>query len=415
MTTATADQDAIRVANRYAAMIQKATTLTERARACEDAATRYRCDARANQESAEHHRQAARTIRDAGLARQHTTAARAAEAEAARETLAACYYEAQAETYQTQTRPETGQAATSVSANTGGTRTPAASGPAAGSGTAPGAGWRVGDDPRQPGILTLTDTDGSTTAEMTRDELFELIEALNKLAQYGGVSYNQMKLERGGEIWWSDWEEDDDAAEGNDGSPRVRLSVFGDDDTSASLTLTPDALDDLRSRLDTQLQQQRDADDKARAGNPPQTSQQTTSTGTTVQQTAGAGWCPGPDRKPGLLAVTGSDATVEVPMHRHEVSDLVDILLALGVGSASTNQMTLESGDEIWWGEWDEGDDGTMLMHLSVFGADGTSTQLALDPHALNDLRVHLRQQLDDDTPAPARTGFAGSTPGHHR
>ncbi|MFI7511443.1 hypothetical protein ACIBSS_32005 [Micromonospora aurantiaca] len=103
-TTSTVDQDAMRVANRYASLIEKAETLTERARACRDAADQYRRDARDNQESAENHKMAARTIRDANVAHEHAVAARDAEAEAAREILAARFYEAQAEEYEAQAR-----------------------------------------------------------------------------------------------------------------------------------------------------------------------------------------------------------------------------------------------------------------------------------------------------------------------
>jgi 8-oxo-dGTP pyrophosphatase MutT (NUDIX family) len=104
-TTNTADQDALRVANRYAGLIEKATTLQARAQACLDAAAQYRSDARDNQESAENHRMSTRTIRDPNVAHQHAVAARDAEAEAAREVLAARYYEAQAEQYQAQAGP----------------------------------------------------------------------------------------------------------------------------------------------------------------------------------------------------------------------------------------------------------------------------------------------------------------------
>jgi hypothetical protein len=98
------DQEAMRVANRYAATVAKAETLAGRARACRDAADQYRRDARDNQESAEQHAVAARTIREATVAAEHARAARDAEAEAAREILAARYYEAQAEQYDAQTR-----------------------------------------------------------------------------------------------------------------------------------------------------------------------------------------------------------------------------------------------------------------------------------------------------------------------
>lgn len=101
-TTDTADQDALRVANRYAEQIQKAETLRTRALACFDATAQYRRDALANQESAELHRSAARTIRNISVARQHAFAAREAEAEAAREILAAGFYEAQGQAYQAQ-------------------------------------------------------------------------------------------------------------------------------------------------------------------------------------------------------------------------------------------------------------------------------------------------------------------------
>jgi len=103
-TTTSVDQDAMRVANRYAGLIAKAETLMDRARACRDAAGQYRRDARDNQESAENHKQAARTIRDANIAHGHAVAAREAEAEAAREILAARHYEAQAEQYEAQAR-----------------------------------------------------------------------------------------------------------------------------------------------------------------------------------------------------------------------------------------------------------------------------------------------------------------------
>ncbi|MEV0006365.1 hypothetical protein AB0H28_29350 [Micromonospora sp. NPDC050980] len=98
------DQEAMRVANRYAATVAKAETLAARAAACRAAAERYRRDARANQESAEQHAAAARAIREATVAAEHARAAREAEAEAAREILAAHYYEAQAEQYDAQTR-----------------------------------------------------------------------------------------------------------------------------------------------------------------------------------------------------------------------------------------------------------------------------------------------------------------------
>ncbi|WP_433233849.1 hypothetical protein ACQP2H_31825 (plasmid) [Micromonospora sp. CA-248260] len=122
------DQEAMRVANRYAATVAKAETLAGRARACRDAAGRYRRDARDNQESAEQHAVAARTIRDAIVAAKHALAARGAEAEAAREILAARYYEEQAEKYETQARA-TGGTATSkeIGMGDGTTPTPAAS------------------------------------------------------------------------------------------------------------------------------------------------------------------------------------------------------------------------------------------------------------------------------------------------
>ncbi|MBM0280008.1 hypothetical protein [Micromonospora tarensis] len=102
--SAVVNQDAMRVANRYAATVEKAETLQGRARACRDAAEQYRRDAQANQESAQSHEQAARTIRDPGVAQEHALAARDAEAEAAREILAARYYEEQAEQYEAQAR-----------------------------------------------------------------------------------------------------------------------------------------------------------------------------------------------------------------------------------------------------------------------------------------------------------------------
>ncbi|MGC4808612.1 hypothetical protein ACLQ2V_26710, partial [Micromonospora sp. DT233] len=103
-TTSSVDQDAMRVANRYAGLIEKAQTLQGRAGACRDAAAQYRRDARANQESAENHKMAARTIRDVNVAAEHARQAREAEAEAAREILAARYYEEQAEEYEAQAR-----------------------------------------------------------------------------------------------------------------------------------------------------------------------------------------------------------------------------------------------------------------------------------------------------------------------
>ncbi len=101
-TPTTADQDALRVANRYAGLIEKATTLQARAGACLDAAELYRRDARANQESAQNHRMAAQSIRDPSVAHEHAAAAREAEAEAAREILAARYYQAAASSDQSE-------------------------------------------------------------------------------------------------------------------------------------------------------------------------------------------------------------------------------------------------------------------------------------------------------------------------
>jgi hypothetical protein len=128
LTVTAADQEAMRVANRYAATVAKAETLAGRARACRDAADRYRRDARDNQESAEQHAVAARTIRDAAVAAGHALAAHDAEAEAAREILAARYYEEQAEKYETQARA-TGGTATSkeIGMGDGTTPTPAPS------------------------------------------------------------------------------------------------------------------------------------------------------------------------------------------------------------------------------------------------------------------------------------------------
>ncbi|MFY1621612.1 hypothetical protein ACN268_00240 [Micromonospora sp. WMMD735] len=122
------DQEAMRVANRYAATVAKAETLADRARACRDAADRYRRDARDNQESAEQHAVAARTIRDAAVAAEHALAARDAEAEAAREILAARYYEEQAEEYETQARAAGGTPTSKeIGMGDGTTPTPAAS------------------------------------------------------------------------------------------------------------------------------------------------------------------------------------------------------------------------------------------------------------------------------------------------
>lgn len=106
MSTSTSeiDQEAMRVANRYAGMVAKEETLLGRARACREAAEQYRRDARANQESAENHKAAAHTIRDVNVAAEHGRQARNAEAEAAREILAARYYEQQAESYEAQAR-----------------------------------------------------------------------------------------------------------------------------------------------------------------------------------------------------------------------------------------------------------------------------------------------------------------------
>lgn len=98
------DQEAMRVANRYAGLIEKHETLLGRAQACREAAEMYRRDARHSQQSAEDHKQAARTIRDPNVAAQHARQARDAEAEAAREILAARYYEEQAEEYEAQAR-----------------------------------------------------------------------------------------------------------------------------------------------------------------------------------------------------------------------------------------------------------------------------------------------------------------------
>lgn len=103
-TTSDIDQEAMRVANRYAEMIAKHDTLLGRAGACRDAALMYRRDARANTESAADHLRAARTIRDPNVAAEHARQAREAEAEAAREVLAARYYEEQAEAYEAQAR-----------------------------------------------------------------------------------------------------------------------------------------------------------------------------------------------------------------------------------------------------------------------------------------------------------------------
>ncbi len=101
MTTSTMDdQDAIRVANRYAEQVDKATTLAGRAHACREAARQYRRDALENQESARNHRRIAQTTTNPNVAALNSREARKAEEEAAREILAARGYEDQAEQYE---------------------------------------------------------------------------------------------------------------------------------------------------------------------------------------------------------------------------------------------------------------------------------------------------------------------------
>ena len=104
--TSDVDQDAMRVANRYAAQISKHATLLDRADACRDAATLYQRDARASAEAAQTHRASARTIRDPDVAAEHERQAQAADAEARLETLAARHYEMQAEVYQAGGNPQ---------------------------------------------------------------------------------------------------------------------------------------------------------------------------------------------------------------------------------------------------------------------------------------------------------------------
>jgi hypothetical protein len=100
MTATEMDQDAIRVANKYAAGVEKATTFAERAHACREAAYAYRRDARENLESAEQHRAIVATTTDPNVAHLNAQAARKAEEEAAREILAARYYDDQANRYE---------------------------------------------------------------------------------------------------------------------------------------------------------------------------------------------------------------------------------------------------------------------------------------------------------------------------
>lgn len=102
--TAELDQEAIRVANRYAGLIQKEETLLGRANACREAARSFRRDARENQESARQHKLTAKTTKDPNVAAENARQAREAEAEAAREILAARGHEQQAEEYEVKAR-----------------------------------------------------------------------------------------------------------------------------------------------------------------------------------------------------------------------------------------------------------------------------------------------------------------------
>jgi hypothetical protein len=174
MTTAV-DQEAIRVANRYASLIEKAETLLGRARACEAAAQQYRADARANNAAAEDHRASARTIRNPGLARQHALAARDAETEAAREILAARLYEQQAETYQAEAQGGTPAGAAGAG--------PALDGPPGATGHYDGAAR-----PALPGAAGSSSTDTTGKEAMTASDA-------------GALPDTARLTEKGGEHW----------------------------------------------------------------------------------------------------------------------------------------------------------------------------------------------------------------------
>ena len=111
MSSTGVDQDAMRVANRYAAQISKHETVLGRAGACRDAAAMYQRDAQASAETAQAHRAAARAIGDPEIAAEHERQAQVADGEARLEILAARHYEAQAEVYEAgQTPPPTAAA-----------------------------------------------------------------------------------------------------------------------------------------------------------------------------------------------------------------------------------------------------------------------------------------------------------------
>ena len=105
------DQDAIRVANRYAAQITKPDTLLGRAGACRDAAAMYQRDARESAAAAQAHRATARTIGDPDIAAEHERQAQVAEGEARLEILAARHYDMQAGAYEAGADPQAPAAA----------------------------------------------------------------------------------------------------------------------------------------------------------------------------------------------------------------------------------------------------------------------------------------------------------------
>ncbi|MFC4066751.1 hypothetical protein [Actinoplanes subglobosus] len=123
-------------------------------------------------------------------------------------------------------------------------------------------------------------------------------------------------------------------------------------------------------------------------------------------------WSGGDITGPRILLVggDGSERAV-VQMRRSELAALVDALDDLGGPfGVSYNEMSLAAGGSVRWDDWDERQDGSPVMTLSVSDAQGGFGFVELIPAQVADLSRALQRQLDAD--GEARDRAAGIKPG---
>lgn len=121
-------------------------------------------------------------------------------------------------------------------------------------------------------------------------------------------------------------------------------------------------------------------------------------------------WSGGDISGPRTLVVGQGPERAAVQMRRSELAELIDVLDKLQQLGASYDEMPLAGGGTIRWGDWDEADDGSPVLHLSVADDQGGFGCVDLDPRQVSDLQTGFQRQLAADS--LARDRAAGIRPG---